>query len=201
MPSTSTTVILASHNAGKLVEMQALLAPLSWRLRALSEFTDHAIEETASSFVENALLKARHAARVTGLPAIADDSGLEVAALDGAPGVRSARYSGDKASDADNNRTLLSALEGMAPAGRGARYVCVLVFLRSATDATPLIAQGSWGGVIATAPQGELGFGYDSLFYLPEFKRTAAELDPATKNQCSHRGKAARQLVSLLHDV
>jgi XTP/dITP diphosphohydrolase len=201
MPSASTNVVLASHNPGKLAEMQELLAPLGWRLRALSEFTTQPIEETASSFVENALLKARHAARITGLPAIADDSGLEVAALEGAPGVRSARYAGDKASDIDNNHALLGALKGVAPAGRGARYVCVLVFLRSAADATPLIAQGGWRGVIAANPHGALGFGYDPLFYVPELKRTAAEIDPATKNHWSHRGKAARHLISLLHDA
>ncbi len=197
MPS---EVVLATHNEGKLAELRALLAPLSAKLRALSEFDAGAAEENAPSFVENALLKARHAARVSGLPAIADDSGLLVAALDDAPGVRSARYAGEDASDADNNQALLRALKGVPEAKRTARYVCVLVYLRSAEDPTPVIAHGTWRGVIAANPRGANGFGYDPLFYVPELKHTVAELDAATKNHYSHRAKAAKHLLSLLHE-
>lgn len=197
MPS---EVVLATHNEGKLAELRALLAPLSAKLRALSEFDAGAAEENAPSFVENALLKARHAARVSGLPAIADDSGLLVAALDDAPGVRSARYAGEDASDADNNQALLRALKGVPEGKRTARYVCVLVYLRSAEDPTPVIAHGTWRGVIAANPRGAHGFGYDPLFYVPELKHTVAELDAATKNHYSHRAKAAKHLLSLLHE-
>ncbi|MDI3260010.1 MAG: RdgB/HAM1 family non-canonical purine NTP pyrophosphatase [Sinobacteraceae bacterium] len=197
MPS---EVVLATHNEGKLAELRALLAPLSAKLRALSEFDAGAAEENAPSFVENALLKARHAARVSGLPAIADDSGLLVAALDDAPGVRSARYAGEDASDADNNQALLRALKGVPEGKRTARYVCVLVYLRSAEDPTPVIAHGTWRGVIAANPRGANGFGYDPLFYVPELKHTVAELDAATKNHYSHRAKAAKHLLSLLHE-
>src|SRR5579885_63281 len=197
MPS---EVVLATHNEGKLAELRALLAPLSAKLRALSEFDAGAAEENAPSFVENALLKARHAARVSGRPAIAADSGLLVAALDDAPGVRSARYAGEDASDADNNQALLRALKGVPEAKRTARYVCVLVYLRSAEDPTPVIAHGTWRGVIAANPRGANGFGYDPLFYVPELKHTVAEFDAATKNHYSHRAKAAKHLLSLLHE-
>ncbi|MBL6750777.1 MAG: RdgB/HAM1 family non-canonical purine NTP pyrophosphatase [Nevskia sp.] len=195
-----TDLVLASRNQGKLAELQALLAPLHWRLRAISEFDAEAPEESAPSFVENALLKARHAARVSGLPAIADDSGLEVAALDGAPGVRSARYAGEGAGDAANNQKLLDALKRVPDGSRGARFVAVIVYLRHPDDATPVIAQASWRGSILHNPHGSRGFGYDPLFYVPEFKCSAAELDPETKNRVSHRGKAARHLYSMIHD-
>lgn len=201
MRGAAATVCLASRNEGKLAEMQTLLAPLNWKLRSVSEFGEDAVAETGESFIENALIKARHAARLSGLPAIADDSGLEVAALHGAPGLRSARYAGDNASDTANNRALLAALKGVPQGRREARYVCALVYLRSATDATPVIAQGTWRGVIAANPHGAQGFGYDPLFFIPELKRTAAELEVATKNHYSHRGKATRHLISLLHDA
>lgn len=194
-------IVLASRNEGKLVEMQALLAPLNFDLRPVSEFTDDAPEEAAPTFIENALLKARHAALVSGLPAVADDSGIEVDALERAPGVRSARYSGASANDSANNQKLLRELKGIPDDRRGARYWCVMVYLRDAEDATPLIAQAQWRGMIAHNPRGANGFGYDPLFYVAEFKCTAAELDPAAKNKVSHRGKAAKHLYSLIHDA
>ena len=197
----TTEVVLASRNDGKLAEMQALFAPLGWKLRSVAEFCDDAAEEPAPSFVENALLKARHAALVSGLPAIADDSGLEVAALDGAPGVRSARYAGEHASDSDNNQKLLAALKSVPDERRGARFVCLMVYLRHAEDATPLIAQGNWRGTILHNPRGSHGFGYDPLFLVPDLKRSAAELDAEVKNRVSHRGKAARHLYSMIHDA
>ncbi len=197
----ATEIVLASRNDGKLAEMQGLFASLGWKLRSVAEFCDDAAEETASSFVENALLKARHASLVSGLPAIADDSGLEVAALEGAPGVRSARYAGEDASDADNNQKLLAALKNIPDERRGARFICLMVYLHHAEDATPLIAQGSWRGTILHNPRGANGFGYDPLFLVPDLKRSAAELDAEVKNRVSHRGKAARHLYSMIHDA
>ena len=194
-------VVLASRNEGKLAEMQAMLAALGWNLRLLSDFSHGAAEETASTFVENALLKARYATQVTGLPAIADDSGLEVDALAAAPGVRSARYAGDNASDIENNQKLLQALKNIPDGQRTARFVSVMVYLRSADDATPVIAQGSWRGSILHNPRGTHGFGYDPLFHVVEHKCSAAELDAAIKNKVSHRARAAKHLYSLLHDA
>lgn len=194
-------IVLASRNAGKLDELSVLLSSLSWRLRLVSEFTEVVPNESAPSFVENALLKARHAARVSGLPAIADDSGLEVVALDGAPGVRSARYAGENATDTDNNQKLLAALKDVPDARRGARYVCVMVYLRHAEDPLPVISLGTWRGRILHNPRGDGGFGYDPLFQIEGLARSVAELEPETKNQLSHRGKAVRHLSSLLHDV
>lgn len=193
-------VVLASRNDGKLAEMQALLAPLGWKLHLISEFTDQAAPETAPTFVENALLKARHAAEVSGLPAIADDSGLEVEALDGAPGVHSARYAGDEASDTDNNQKLLKALKNVPDHARTARFICVMAYLRSARDATPIIVQGQWRGSIAHNPRGNNGFGYDPLFYVAEHKCASAELEAAVKNKVSHRARAIKHFYSALHD-
>lgn len=195
------TVVLASRNRGKLAEMQALLAPLGYTLRPVSDFGDEVVDEPAPTFVENALLKARHACRVSGLPAIADDSGIEVDALHGLPGVRSARYAGDDASDADNNRKLLAALDAVDEPQRGARYVCALVYLRHADDPTPLIALGDWRGTILRTPRGSRGFGYDPLFHVIEQGCTAAELDPVQKNRLSHRARASARLSALLHDA
>lgn len=193
-------VVLASHNRKKLAELQALLQPLGWTAHPVAEFSQTVPEETAPSFVENALLKARHAAQVSGLPAIADDSGLEVDALKGAPGVYSARYAGAGASDADNNRKLLDALAGMPTAQRGARFICAIVLLRHADDPVPLIALGAWRGRILEAPQGAGGFGYDPLFYVPGQGCSAAELDVALKNRISHRAQAMTRLQELLRD-
>ncbi len=194
-------VVLASRNEGKLAEMQALLAPLGWKLRPLSDFVEEGADESATTFVENALLKARHAALVSGLPAIADDSGLEVNALEGRPGVYSARYAGDNATDAENNQKLLRELKGVPDEARGARYVCVMVYMRSAEDPTPVIAQHTWHGSILHNPKGQHGFGYDPLFFVPDQKCSAAEMAPAIKNKLSHRAKAARHLYSALHDA
>lgn len=194
-------VVLASRNEGKLAEMQALLAPLSWKLKPISDFTDEPADEPAQSFIENAILKARHACLVSGLPAIADDSGIEVDALSGEPGVHSARYSGDKATDSSNNQKLLQALKGINDPMRGARYICVMVYLRNADDPTPIISQAMWRGTILSNPRGTHGFGYDPLFYVAEHKCSAAELDPAIKNKISHRAKAIKHLYSLLHDA
>jgi XTP/dITP diphosphohydrolase len=196
-----TEVVLASRNRGKLAELQAVLAPLNWRLRTASEFDDETPEETAPTYVENALIKARHAARVSGLPALADDSGLEVAALRGSPGVRSARYAGESAGDEDNNRKLLAALQDVAASGRAARYAAVLVFLRHAEDPSPLIAQAYWSGSILLQARGSGGFGYDPLFLVPEFHCSAAELPAEVKNRISHRAQAARQLYALIRDA
>jgi len=188
-----TRVVLASGNAGKLREFAALLADAGIELVPQSDYPVPAAPETAPTFVENALLKARNAARYTGLPAIADDSGLEVDALDGAPGVYSARYAGPHADDAANNRRLLDALADVPPANRSARFRAVLVYLRHADDPAPLIAEGTWSGTIAAAPRGDAGFGYDPLFELAD-GRTAAELPADEKNLLSHRGQALAAL-------
>jgi XTP/dITP diphosphohydrolase len=197
----TTEVVLASRNEGKLAELAAVFAPLGWKLRSLSEFSDELVAEPAPSYVENALAKARFAAQVSGLPAIADDSGLEVAALEGAPGVHSARYAGEDASDIDNNQKLLGALKKVAEGQRGARFVCVMAYLRHAEDALPIIAQGSWRGTILNNPRGANGFGYDPLFFVPDLKCSAAELAAEVKNRVSHRAKAARHLYSMIHDA
>ncbi|TXS90660.1 RdgB/HAM1 family non-canonical purine NTP pyrophosphatase [Parahaliea maris] len=194
--SASNTVVLASGNAGKLKELGGILAPLGMDLRSQAEFDVPEVPEDGLTFVENALIKARAAARHTGLPAIADDSGLEVDALQGAPGIHSARYSGE--GDAGNNRKLLAALAGLPREQRRARFQCVLVFLRHADDPTPLICQGSWEGFILDAPAGEQGFGYDPVFYVPDHDRSAAELPREVKNQVSHRARACAQLAEAL---
>jgi XTP/dITP diphosphohydrolase len=197
----SRSVVLASRNGKKLAEMQALLAPLGMQVRLVSEFTDEAAEETAPSFIENALLKARHAARVSGLPAIADDSGIEVAALHGAPGVHSARYAGAHGDDDANNRKLLAALAGRPASERGARFICALTYLRHADDPVPVIALGLWSGRILDAPTGDSGFGYDPLFWVPEHGCSSAELDPALKNRISHRARAFASLLEQLRTL
>lgn len=189
-------LVLASNNAGKLREFAALLAPLGIEVLPQSHFNVPEAEEPHCTFVENALEKARHAARHTGLPALADDSGLCVSALDGAPGVQSARFAGEPKSDARNNALLLEKLAGVAD--RRAHYVCMLVLVHSADDPQPLIADGEWHGEIIDTPRGERGFGYDPLFLLPDLGQTAAELDPALKNTLSHRGAACRHLLDCL---
>jgi len=191
-------LVLATGNAGKLREMRAILAPWSVDVRPQSEFTGAAAEETGLSFVENAILKARFAAEASGLPAIADDSGLEVDALHGAPGIYSARYAGSGADDAANNVRLLQELDAMPDAARAARYRCAMVFLRWPLDPSPLVRQASWEGRIARVPRGSGGFGYDPLFLVGDGEVTAAEMEPARKNEVSHRGKALRALVAAL---
>jgi XTP/dITP diphosphohydrolase len=189
-------VVLASSNAGKLREFRALLAGLDFTVIAQGELGIDAAEEPHLTFVENALAKARHAAVHSGLPALADDSGLCVAALGGAPGVHSARFSGPNADDDSNNAELLRRLKGEAD--RRAHYTCVLVAVASADDPEPMIAEARWHGAIVTQPRGAGGFGYDPLFLLPELGRTAAELPPQEKNRISHRGLAMRELARRL---
>jgi XTP/dITP diphosphohydrolase len=192
------TIVLASNNAGKVREINQLLEGAGIRVVPQGDFGVPEAEETGQSFVENAILKARNAAQHSGLPAIADDSGIEVDALHGAPGIRSARYAGPGASDAENLARLLHALESVPEPERGARFQCVLVYLRHAADPTPLICQGTWEGRILEAPRGENGFGYDPVFYVPTHGCSAAELDPVVKNGLSHRGQALRRLRQLL---
>jgi XTP/dITP diphosphohydrolase len=189
-------VVLASGNAGKLRELARILAPLKLELVPQSEFDVPEVEETGLTFVENAILKARAAALHTSLPAIADDSGLEVDALDGAPGIYSARYA--TGGDAANNAKLLEALAGVPVDKRTARFQCVLVYLRHAKDPTPLVCSGSWEGRILEQPGGTGGFGYDPLFFVPDYGCSAAELTPDVKNAVSHRAQASAQLFEAL---
>jgi XTP/dITP diphosphohydrolase len=191
-------LVLASGNAGKLAELRELLGDGGLQLHAQSEFGVADAEETASTFVENALIKARHAARATGLPALGDDSGLCVDALAGAPGLFSARFGGVHGDASRNIARLLSELQGVPEAQRGARFYCVLVVLRSADDPQPLIAEGAWEGRTLEQPRGERGFGYDPVFFDPDNACSAAELDPAIKNRISHRGRALAALKQRL---
>ena len=190
--------VLASGNSGKLKEIQTILADIGIELVSQGEFGVESPEETGSTFIENALLKARHAAAATSLPAIADDSGLAVDALGGAPGIRSARYAGPDADSAANVRKLLDALVETPDGERGARFHCSIVVLMSADDPVPLVSQAEWPGEITREPHGELGFGYDPVFFDPAHKLTAAELDPAIKNRFSHRGQALKALDTAL---
>jgi XTP/dITP diphosphohydrolase len=193
--------VLASGNAGKLAELRELLraAGFGFELVAQSDLGVTPVPEDGATFVDNALLKARHAAHATGLPAIADDSGLAVDALGGAPGVRSARYAGEAADDRANVAKLLAALAAVPAGRRQAGFHCVLAAVGSAADEAPLIATGEWRGEIAEQPAGGGGFGYDPVFYDPELRRTAAELPPGVKNRVSHRGRALRALIDALH--
>ncbi len=200
MTETDNVLVLATGNPGKLREIQALLADTNWQIRAQSDYDFEEAEETGLTFVENAILKARHACRHTGLAAIADDSGLEVDALGGQPGIYSARYSGIGATDSENTAKLLNALQDITEDQRTARFRCVMVYLRNQDDPAPLICQGTWEGKIGFTPQGENGFGYDPVFYLPELDCTSAELPATTKNQLSHRGKALTALANALQN-
>jgi XTP/dITP diphosphohydrolase len=195
-PAPLRRLIVATGNPGKLREFRRLLAPLPWQVIGQAELGIAPADETGGSFIENALIKARHAALASGEAALADDSGLEVDALKGAPGIYSARYAGLTADDAANNRKLLAALAGVPGARRSARYRCALVFLGDPADAAPLIAEGVWEGCILEAPRGEGGFGYDPLFWLPDRRMSAAEMDPAEKDRVSHRGVAAARLLA-----
>lgn len=195
---TVNTLVLASGNAGKLKEFNQLLAPLGLDVRPQADFGVHDVEETGLTFVENALLKAREASRVSGLPALADDSGLEVDALSGAPGIYSARYAGEPKSDQRNNEKLLAALNDCAEGQRTGRYWCVLVYLRHPADPVPVIVQHSWEGELLAHPRGEGGFGYDPLFWLPDQGMSVAELPSDLKNRLSHRGRALQGLVDIL---
>jgi XTP/dITP diphosphohydrolase len=191
-------IVLASSNPGKLREINEVLAGCDLSVVSQSAFNVPDVEETGLTFVENALLKARNASLHTGLPAIADDSGLEVDALNGAPGIYSARYAGQGASDEDNLKKLLDDLTEVPQSARTARFQCIMVYLRHPKDPTPLIFQGTWEGRILGAPRGEKGFGYDPVFFVPTHNCASAELEPNVKNSLSHRGQALRALVAAL---
>ncbi|HOW61822.1 MAG TPA: XTP/dITP diphosphatase [Candidatus Contendobacter sp.] len=193
-------IVLASNNPGKAREFAAALAELNVDIMPQSLFGVPEVEETGLTFIENALLKARNAALHTGWPALADDSGLVVDALDGRPGIHSARYAGPDADDHANIAKLLVELRGVPAERRTARFVCVLALLRHPADPTPLICQASWEGVIVTEPRGANGFGYDPVFFVPGEQQTAAELDLATKNRLSHRGQALAHLRRQMQD-
>lgn len=192
--------VLASDNPGKLRELSALLAEIDLEVVPQRDLGIPPAEETGATFLENALIKAYHAARASGLSAIADDSGIEVDALNGAPGVHSARYAGAGASERDNLLKLIEAIREVPEGARSARYQCVIAFVRSADDWTPIIGRGTWEGLLVTTPRGEHGFGYDPIFLVPEYGRTAAELPPELKNRLSHRGQALRALLAKLRE-
>jgi len=193
-------LVLASGNPGKLRELAVILDDLGYQLLPQSEFGVAEVAETGTTFVENAIIKARHAAQQTGLPSLADDSGIEVDALAGAPGVYSARFAGVGADDAANNRLLVEKLRDVPAVERSARYRAVIVLMRHAGDPAPLICEGSWEGVIQLTPAGDGGFGYDPYFYLPELGCTSAQLSATEKNRLSHRGKALAELKRKLQE-
>jgi XTP/dITP diphosphohydrolase len=190
------TIVLASNNAGKLKEFNELLSPIGFELRTQGEFNVPEADEPHVTFIENALAKARHASKLTGLPALADDSGICANALGGAPGVYSARYAGEPKSDERNNQKLIADLHEHAD--KSAYYFCALVFVRHADDPQPVIAEGRWDGEVIASPRGQGGFGYDPYFWLPGLGKTAAELSAEEKNRLSHRGQALRVLVQKL---
>jgi XTP/dITP diphosphohydrolase len=189
-------IVLASGNKGKLKEFNDMFAPLDIEVVPQSEFNVPEADEIGLSFVENAIIKARNAAEHTGLPAIADDSGIEVDYLLGAPGIYSARYAGENANDENNLKALLAALDGVPTKERAARYQCVLVMMRHSKDPTPMIVQDCWEGAILETPRGDGGFGYDPIFWAPEHECSAAELTKQQKHAISHRGKAMRKLLT-----
>lgn len=190
------TICLASHNAGKLKEFQRLFESSNVTVTNASAYNIESPEETGLTFIENAILKARHSAKISGLPSIGDDSGLEIDALNGEPGIYSARYAGEHGNADANNEKVLNAMHSQT--NRSARFHCVLALLRHEGDPAPVIAHGIWQGEILTAPRGEGGFGYDPIFYVPTHQCSAAELTPELKNQLSHRGQALRQLLQRL---
>lgn len=191
-------VVLATGNPGKVTEMAGLLAEFGFEVLPQSDFDVPEAEETGLTFVENAIIKARNAAQHTGLPAIADDSGLEVDYLKGAPGIYSSRFAGDGANDQENLAKLLSNLEGVDNSERGARFQCLLVFMEHEKDPTPVICQGTWEGSILHQPKGENGFGYDPVFYVPTHDCSSAELEPSVKKHISHRGQALQQFAEAM---
>jgi XTP/dITP diphosphohydrolase len=196
--STLSKLVIASANAGKILELQSSLRELDITVIPQRELNIPDIEETGLSFVENSILKARNATALSGLPAIADDSGLEVDFLKGAPGIYSARFSGENATDASNREKLLSLLADVPASERSARYQTVIVFMRHSADPTPIICQGTWEGQISTEERGSNGFGYDSIFFVPSKNCHAAELDDETKQRLSHRGKAMSAFLQQL---
>ena len=191
-------IVLASNNKGKVREFGEMLSPLDMEVMPQATFNIEDADETGLTFVENAIIKARHASAIAGLPAIADDSGLEVDFLNGAPGIYSARYSGEAATDEKNLLKLLSALKDVPEEKRTARFQCLLVYMRHAEDPTPIICQGTWEGIITTEPQGENGFGYDPIFYVPSHNCSSAQLAADEKNKISHRGQALIKLLTAL---
>ena len=195
------TIVLASGNKGKLREFQQMFADLPYQIEPQSNYSVGDVEETGLTFVENAIIKARHAAAVTGLPCIADDSGIEVDALKGAPGIYSARYAGVGAGDKANLNKLIEDTKHLPEDQRNCRFQCVLVMMRHANDPTPLIAQASWEGILLSEPSGENGFGYDPIFWLTDQQCTSAQLAPEVKDQLSHRGQALRKLVSIIENT
>jgi XTP/dITP diphosphohydrolase len=192
-------IVLATSNPGKIAELQSLLSPLPIEWIPQGEFNIPDIEETGKTFIENAILKARHASRISGLPALADDSGLVVDALEGAPGVYSSRYAGENATDAQRNQKLLAEMQDVEEHDRAAAYHCVLALVEYEDDPVPLICHGIWEGSILFEPRGQNGFGYDPIFYVPTHKRSAAELSTAEKNAISHRGQVVDQLLEVFH--
>lgn len=194
-------IVFASSNEDKIKEVKHVLMHLPYDVVPQSNFNISSVDETGLSFVENAILKARHAAKISGLPCIADDSGLAVNALHGAPGIYSARYAGEQATSADNIAKLLEALKDVPPLERMASFHCVLVYMRNSMDPTPIICHGKWSGLIVDEPQGDHGFGYDPIFYVAERDRTAAQLMLDEKNKISHRAQALQQLVTSLAQV
>lgn len=193
-------IVLATGNQGKVREMTDLIADFGFDVVAQSEFNVSEVAETGTTFIENAIIKARHAAKETGLPAIADDSGLEVDCLHGEPGVYSARYAGENATDRQNIDKLLAAMQNVPKAQRSARFHCVLVMMRHELDPTPIVCHGTWEGQILTEVRGQNGFGYDPVFFVPEENCASAELDPQRKKQLSHRGQALQKLFKQLSD-
>lgn len=193
-------LVLATGNQGKVKEMADLLSEFGFEVEAQSQYKVSEVAETGTTFIENAIIKARHAAKETGLPAIADDSGLEVDALQGAPGIYSARYSGEGATDQRNLDKLLEEMKGVPSEQRSARFHCVLVLMRHENDPTPLVCHGQWEGKILEKAQGKNGFGYDPVFWVPEDQCSSAELEPVRKKQLSHRGKALKKLFAELSD-
>jgi len=191
-------VVVASSNPGKLREMAAILAPLHWSVRPQLEFNVAQVPETGLTFVENALIKARNASAVCGLPAIADDSGIEVDALGGAPGIHSARYAGNEACDRENLQKLIREMAGVPWEQRRCRFHCLMIYLRYPEDPTPVITHGVWEGMLLFEAQGQNGFGYDPLFHVPAYGCSSAELDPAVKDRISHRAQALHDLVAKL---
>lgn len=191
-------IVLASNNKGKVREFGEMLSTINMEVLPQATFNIEDADETGLTFVENAIIKARHASAIAGLPAIADDSGLEVDFLNGAPGIYSARYSGEGATDEKNLLKLLQALKNVPEEKRTARFQCVLVYMRHAEDPTPLICQGTWEGIILTEPQGGSGFGYDPVFYVPTHKCSSAQLSAEEKNKLSHRGQALKMLLTVL---
>jgi XTP/dITP diphosphohydrolase len=198
---TARVLVLASGNQGKLAELSDLLGPLGLTLRPQADWGVPEAVEDASSFLENALIKARNAVLHTGLPAIADDSGLVVPGLQGAPGIHSARYAGDHGGNQANNIRLLKEMKGLAGAGRAAYFHCAMVFIRASDDPVPMVASASWHGEIATSQSGNGGFGYDPLFWLPAHQCTSAQMSSEEKNRISHRGQASRKLMAMLEKL